>query len=76
LNNFSCITINHYELAKMHTNQKTSSKLAKETDYNRRLKILKSKMAGKNLFDFGFGNGIFLFKSIKFITLSQGVKLE
>lgn len=78
LNDFSHISTNHYELGKMHNNQNTISEWVKETeiDDNRRVEMLKSKMIGKNLLDFGCGNGNFLLKSLKFTGLSQGVELE
>jgi 2-polyprenyl-3-methyl-5-hydroxy-6-metoxy-1,4-benzoquinol methylase len=78
LNDFSHISINHYEDGKMHTLQNTMSEWVIETevDDSRRFEMLKSKILGSKILDFGCGNGNFLLKSMNFATLVQGVEIE
>jgi 2-polyprenyl-3-methyl-5-hydroxy-6-metoxy-1,4-benzoquinol methylase len=78
LNDFSHIEEKHYEDGKMHLHQNTIEEWMKETevDDQRRIDMLKSKMLGKKVLDFGCGNGGFLIKSNKFTQLSEGIELE
>lgn len=78
LSDFSHISPKHYELGKMHELDNTIEDWLKETDSDdqRRFEMLKSKITGKNLLDFGCGNGGFLNKTKVHTNNSNGIELE
>ena len=78
LDDFLHITENHYEEGKMHAYQNTMKewKLETEIDDLRRFKKFKKNILGKNVLDFGCGNGGFLIKAFEFANLAQGLELE
>ena len=78
LSDFSHIAENHYEEGKMHSYQNTMQEWMKETEIDdaRRLNSFKKNLLGKNILDFGCGNGGFLSKAMDFANLAQGVELE
>ena len=47
-----------------------------EIDDLRRFKKFKKNILGKNVLDFGCGNGGFLIKALEFANLAQGLELE
>ena len=78
LSDFLHIYPNHYESGKMHESENSILEWKKETDSDdqRRFEMLKNTMVGKDLIDFGCGNGGFLLKT-KFLThISHGIELE
>lgn len=78
LNDFSHISQKHYESGKMHESENTIQEWIKETesDDQRRFEMLKNKLVGKKLLDFGCGNGGFLIKANTLTKSANGVELE
>lgn len=78
LDDLSHITEKHYENGKMHSYQNTMREWMQETENDdlRRFEKFKKNILGKNVLDFGCGNGGFLLKAFEFANLSQGLELE
>jgi 2-polyprenyl-3-methyl-5-hydroxy-6-metoxy-1,4-benzoquinol methylase len=78
LDDLSHINENHYEEGKMHSYQNTMKEWMQETeiDDSRRFKEFKRNILGKNVLDFGCGNGGFLIKALEFANLTQGLEVE
>ena len=72
------ISERHYEEGKMHSTEISIDDWLKttETDDLRRFYMFKPKLIGKNVLDFGCGNGGFLIKSKLFSNKSDGIELE
>jgi len=78
LDSFDHISDRHYEEGKMHAEETPILKWSQETetDDQRRLDFFKAKMAGKNILDFGCGNGGFLIKAKPYANKVEGIELE
>jgi SAM-dependent methyltransferase len=78
LSEFSHIEHRHYEEGKMHDGDISIISWQQETeaDDQGRFEMLKNKIIGKNILDFGCGNGGFLLKTRKFTQNSDGIELE
>ncbi len=78
LSDFNHINERHYEEGKMHDDGISIAKWRQETypDDDRRFEMLKNKLIGKKLLDFGCGNGGFLIKAKPFTSTVNGVELE
>jgi 2-polyprenyl-3-methyl-5-hydroxy-6-metoxy-1,4-benzoquinol methylase len=78
LSSIDHISERHYEEGKMHEGEVSITDWLQETDIDdqRRFEMLKSKLTGKTILDFGCGNGGFLIKSKKITKKSEGLELE
>ena len=78
LDDLSHIAEKHYEEGKMHAYQNTMKEWIQETEIDdlRRFNKFKKNILGKNVLDFGCGNGGFLIKALEFANLAQGLELE
>lgn len=78
LSEFCHIQDRHYEEGKMHNGEISITTWQQETeaDDQRRFEMLKNKIIGKNILDFGCGNGGFLLKTRNFTLNSEGIELE
>lgn len=78
LSTINHIADNHYEDGKMHSKGYTLDTwiLETEKDDNRRYQMLKQKIEGKSILDFGCGNAGFLIKSKLIAKYVEGVELE
>lgn len=78
LSSIDHISERHYEEGKMHVGDVSITEWLQETDIDdqRRFEMLKPKLTGKTILDFGCGNGGFLIKSKDFTKKSEGVELE
>jgi 2-polyprenyl-3-methyl-5-hydroxy-6-metoxy-1,4-benzoquinol methylase len=76
--NLSHIKERHYEDGKMHNEEISITHWQQETenDDQRRFEMLKNKLIGKKILDFGCGNGGFLIKTMPFTEISHGIELE
>lgn len=76
LDDLSHISKKHYEEGKMHEYQNTMKEWIQETEIDdlRRFNQFKVNILGKNVLDFGCGNGSFLIKSAEFANLVQGLE--
>lgn len=72
------ISERHYEEGKMHSKEIEINDWLKstETDDQRRFEMFKPKLIGKNILDFGCGNGGFLLKTKPYANKSNGIELE
>lgn len=78
LSSIDHISERHYEEGKMHEGEVSISAWIHDTDVDdqRRYDMLKTKMIGKNVLDFGCGNGGFLIKSKAVVESCEGIELE
>ena len=78
LSSLSHIKERHYEEGKMHNEELSITAWQQETeaDDQRRFEMLKNKITGKKILDFGCGNGGFLLKTRTTTKISDGVELE
>ena len=78
LSSIDHISVRHYEEGKMHMGDVSIIEWLQETeiDDQRRFEMLKTKLTGKNILDFGCGNGVFLIKANSFSKKCEGVELE
>jgi 2-polyprenyl-3-methyl-5-hydroxy-6-metoxy-1,4-benzoquinol methylase len=72
------ISERHYEEGKMHSTEISINDWLKstETDDQRRFEMFKPKLIGKNILDFGCGNGGFLLLSKPYANKTIGIELE
>jgi 2-polyprenyl-3-methyl-5-hydroxy-6-metoxy-1,4-benzoquinol methylase len=78
LDSIAHIPERHYEEGGMHSEGASLLSWIQETeiDDQRRLDFLKEKIIGKNILDFGCGNGGFLNKTKPYTARSEGIELE